>query len=166
MELVHDEVIESGRTEASVVPRIVRRGAYYAIAIWIPVELELARVWVALEAFTARSDDIEAIEVTVFDPGHKASPNAGGIFHEQVFWILREERCRDSVLLPERDVDLARCRRPGAEGRSAGHEVGPEWRARGDVQLGCGHRGFSGLDHPSESAALLCGGYFFSVLAT
>ena len=91
VELVDDEVIESGRTEACVVPGIVRRVAYHAVAIWIPVEFELPRVWIALEAFTTGSNDIEAIKATVFDAGQKASPEASGIPHEQIVRLLWKE---------------------------------------------------------------------------
>src|SRR3954466_5093898 len=82
VKLIDDEVIESGRTKASIVPGVVRGLAYDAIAIWIAVELKLARIGVALEAFTAGANHIEAIKITVFDARHKPGPEAEGIFGE------------------------------------------------------------------------------------
>src|SRR4051812_40356942 len=89
VKLIDDEVVESGRTKARIVPGIVGGIAYDAIAVWIAVELQLARIWVTLEAFTAGANHIEAIEVAVFDVRHEACPEAGGIFCEKmlrVFW--------------------------------------------------------------------------------
>src|SRR3954452_4778889 len=50
VELIDDEVVESGGTKARIVPRIVGGIAYNAIAVWIAVELQFARIRVALEA--------------------------------------------------------------------------------------------------------------------
>src|SRR4051794_19412134 len=51
VKLIDHEVIESGRTKARIVPRIIRGIAYDAVAVWIAVELKLARIRVALKAF-------------------------------------------------------------------------------------------------------------------
>src|SRR4051812_18458231 len=67
MKLIDNEVIERGRPEFSVMPRIVGRIAHNAIAIRIAVKFQLARIRVALEPFAAGSDDEESIEVAVFD---------------------------------------------------------------------------------------------------
>src|SRR4051794_41173489 len=108
VKLIDDEVIESGRTKARIMPGIVGGIAYNAIAVWIAVELKLARVWVALEAFTAGANHIEAIEITVFDARHKPSPEAGGILDEKMLRVFCKQSWRRPRLMLQDDVDLAR----------------------------------------------------------
>src|SRR6202008_3528372 len=51
VKLIDDEIAEGGRTKVGIVPRIVRWVAYDTVAVRIAVELELARIGVALESF-------------------------------------------------------------------------------------------------------------------
>ena len=139
VKLIDDQVVESRRTEVCVMPLVARRIAHDAVAVRIPVELELARIRIALEALAAGADHVEPIEVAVLDARHEAGPKAIGVLHQQIAGVLGKSRCGSGARL-QRDVDLARCRRPGPERGSAGDEVRAERRIRRDVQLGCRHR--------------------------
>ena len=140
VKLVDDQVAESRRAEARVVPGIIAGIAHDAVAVRIPVELELARIGIALEALAAGADDVEAIEVAVLDSGHEAGPKAIGVLHQQIGW--------HSWQTPDAAVPVG-CRNAmyassaaGAQVRNVtppGDNVRAHRRARGDVQLGCGH---------------------------
>jgi len=64
------------------VPRVRARIAHDAVAIGIPIELQLARIRITLETLAPRSDDVKAIKVPVLKSGYEAAPELFGVFNE------------------------------------------------------------------------------------
>jgi hypothetical protein len=90
MELVDDQIIECWRSEPRIVPGIIGRVTHNAVAVGVPVKFQFARIRITLEALTARSDDVKAVEIAIPEARYESGPESIGILDEQIaFFFLK-----------------------------------------------------------------------------
>ncbi len=125
MELVDDQLVERRRPPAPIVPRISVRGADEAGAVREGrVRAELTRIRVALEALAAAlgADDPEQVGVSIGHAGREPGPGAIAEGRAQGLIARRPARPVGTCAMVGDEMDRARGRRPGTEGRAARNE--------------------------------------------
>ena len=120
VELVNDEVAEVRRPKTLVMPGVGVRVPDDAVAVGPGgVKPQLPGVGVALQALATRAHDEKSVGIPVFHAGHKAAPDAAGVFREERPWSWMKQRAGRVEL----QVDLGSGGRPDAKRCTARDQV-------------------------------------------